>query len=60
MAFLASGVPGVAVILFIVGAAFWVLSTLYGWAREPWTWDRNFGEGLMVLAVGLRIIFGIA
>jgi len=55
----AEGVPSVSAVLFIVGAAFFIVGTLYGWARAPWDWDRGVGVGLMVLAIGFRVIFGI-
>lgn len=54
-----SGIPEISVILFIAGAAFWIVSVLYGWFREPWNWDRGFGVGLMIFAIGLRIVFGV-
>jgi hypothetical protein len=54
-----SGIPAWSVIFFIAGAAFWIVSMVYGWFREPWAWDRGFGVGLMVFAIGLRVIFGI-
>ena len=47
-----SGIPPVSVMLFIV-------STLWGAFKEPWAWERGSGVGLMVFAIGLRVIFGV-
>jgi hypothetical protein len=57
----ASQVPPVSVIIFIVGAALWLLSFLWGRFGTPWAWDTNhgFGVSLMVFAIGLRVIFGV-
>lgn len=54
-----SGVPDWSTIFFISGAAFWIVSVLWGLFREPWGWDRGIGLGLMVFAIGLRVIFGV-
>jgi hypothetical protein len=54
-----SNLPPWSAILFIVGAAFFILSTLYGWFREPWAWDRGIGYGLMILGIGLKVVFGM-
>lgn len=56
---LASGVPDLSVILFISGAAFWIVSGLNSAFRTAWAWDHGWGIGLMVFAIGLRVIFGI-
>lgn len=60
IAFLAaSGVPEVSVILFIAGAAFWIVSGLNSAFRTAWAWDHGWGIGLMIFAIGLRVIFGV-
>ena len=55
----AGGLPALSTCLMIVGAFLFIFSTLYGWVREPWAWDRNLGIGLMVLAIGCKDIFGL-
>lgn len=57
--FASSGVPAWSTIFFIAGAAFWVVSVLVGAFRSPWEWDRGIGLGLMVFAIGLRVVFGV-
>jgi len=55
----ASGVPAASVILFIIGAAFWLFSIFYGLSRAPLWWSHELGLGLMILAIGVRIIFAM-
>lgn len=61
IALFASDIPPISVIVFIVGIAFWLASVFYGWkyAATPRPWIGYSGLGLMILAIGLRVIFGV-
>lgn len=54
-----SGLPAASVIFFIVGAAFFLFSLLYGAFRAPLAWDRGIGVGLMISGIGLHVLFGL-
>lgn len=54
-----SGIPPISVMLFIVGAFLFIVSALWGAFREPLSWERGSGIGLMIFAIGLRVMFGV-
>ena len=54
-----SSFPPISVIIFIIGAFLFLASNLWGAFRTPWVWDRGLGIGLMVFAIGLRVIFQV-
>lgn len=58
--FIASSVPPVSAVLFIIGAGIWILSLLLRAADKPLSFDGvSIGQGLMILGIGLQVIFGV-